>query len=41
MLCIDGTYKLLKSGFPVLVAATVDRNHKGYPIAYAITHSEE
>ena len=40
MLQIDGTYKLLKNNYSVVVAIVSDRNHVGFKIAYGITLKE-
>ena len=38
--CLDGTYKLLKIGYPLLVLMNTDRRFKGYPVAFALVRSE-
>ena len=38
--CIDGTYKLLKIGYPLLVIMTVDRYFQGHPVAFALVRCE-
>ena len=37
---VDGTYKLVYMGFPVLVLGTTDVAHKFHPIAVALTSGE-
>ena len=29
---VDGTYKILKIGYPLLILMTIDRRFKGYPV---------
>ena len=40
LLAVDGTYKLLELGYPTLVLATVDREHEGYLIGFAVSIDE-
>jgi len=40
MLAIDGTYKISSENFPMLILATLNRNHNNFPIAYAISSNE-
>ncbi|CAF0781332.1 unnamed protein product [Brachionus calyciflorus] len=38
---IDGTYKLVKNGFPLIVLTRTDSQHKVHPIAFCLTSHEQ
>ena len=38
---IDATYKLLWQGYPVLVAAVSDSDHRTRPVAISVTTNED
>ena len=39
-LCLDGTFKLNKNGYPLLMMNTIDRHYHGHPVANALCNGE-
>lgn len=40
-LAVDGIYKMLKLGYPLLVILTSDKKARGYPLSYCISENED
>jgi len=40
LICIDGTYKLIKQGYPLIIMTTTDKQYHGHQIAFALVNEE-